>query len=209
MNSSVSATTTVRHGNKLSKPAEGGRPPLVVGLDQALLEVFLAGHIAIPLAEVRELGLAEADVNRLVLAGGVTWCVSKPATRSETRTASEPDLSAAGSVPQERPVWDAKVRELWWRGQLVKRFWHTATNQCLLFAAFERLGWPRRIDNPFPQGAKRSAKGRLRGTLKALRISHNPVILRFRGDGTGQGVRWEPTDASLIISPPTLPQTDT
>ena len=36
----------------------------------------------------------------------------------------------------ERPVWDDKARELWWRSRLVKRFRNDAANQRLIVQAF-------------------------------------------------------------------------
>jgi hypothetical protein len=96
---------------------------------------------------------------------------------------------ATGDLP--RPRWDAQARELWFAGQLVKRFQVPAENQTLILRVFEEEGWPRRIDDPLPGAAPTIAKRRLHGAIQALNASHIACgLLRFHGDGTGQGVLW-------------------
>jgi hypothetical protein len=93
---------------------------------------------------------------------------------------------------EERPEWRNGARELWWRSRLVKRFWHDAASQCLILLAFEEQAWPPRIDDPLPRAAGLNPKARLRETVKSLHRGQRPLVLQFRTDGTGRGVRWEP-----------------
>ena len=58
--------------------------------------------------------------------------------------------------------------------------------------AFEEDGWPARIDDPLPPAKKIDAKQRLHDTIKNLNRNQKQRLIRFMGDGTGQGVRWKP-----------------
>jgi hypothetical protein len=90
------------------------------------------------------------------------------------------------------PVWDGALRELHWRGRLVKRFNQRAPNQEMILAAFEEEGWPPHIDDPLPQVPGIDAKQRLHDAIKNLNRHQTHRLLRFSGDGTGEGVRWGP-----------------
>jgi hypothetical protein len=94
----------------------------------------------------------------------------------------------AGSA---RPAWDADLRELWLGPVLVKRLLRPAPNQELLLAAFQEEGWPPRIDDPLPRVGERDPVQCLHDTINRLNRSLVRPLLRFRGDGTGRGVRWE------------------
>jgi hypothetical protein len=95
--------------------------------------------------------------------------------------------SAAHGVPH----WDAEIRELRWNGQLVKRFKWQAANQEIVLTAFEEDGWPARIDDPLPPHAEQDSKRRLSDTIKCLNRKQQHELIRFRGDGTGEGIAWE------------------
>ena len=64
------------------------------------------------------------------------------------------------------PDWDAKNGQLWLRKVLLMHFDHAAPAQYLVLDAFQRQGWPSRIDNPFKGG--RNAKERCRRTVENL-----------------------------------------
>ncbi|MEN6451371.1 MAG: hypothetical protein ABFC96_12840 [Thermoguttaceae bacterium] len=99
--------------------------------------------------------------------------------------------SAVPAVVPQVPRWDSQRRELVVDGQIVKRFRVPAPNQEAVLAAFEEEGWPSRIFDPLiPQGDV-SPKRRLHETIKALNSHRLFRAVRFRGDGTGQGVLWE------------------
>ena len=89
-----------------------------------------------------------------------------------------------------KPRWDANENELRIAGQLVKRFrWH-APNQERLIVAFEEAGWPEKIDDPLPADDQVDSKRRLHDTIKCLNRRHVQNLMRFHGDGTGEGVIW-------------------
>jgi hypothetical protein len=90
------------------------------------------------------------------------------------------------------PHWDAAVRRLWFGGELVKSFRLPAGNQVAVLAAFEDEGWPPSICDPLPFLPSRRAKERLHATIRCLNSHHVNRALRFRGDGTGESVLWEP-----------------
>jgi hypothetical protein len=102
-------------------------------------------------------------------------------------------LPAAQTRGEERngPRWDKERRELWLRDKLLNRFsGHPAANQVRILASFEELGWPPRIDSPFPRGATQRLKDAVLGLNRAIEAQG----LRFRLNGTGDtGLCWELT----------------
>jgi hypothetical protein len=89
------------------------------------------------------------------------------------------------------PTWDADRQQLRLGDKLVKEFKLPAPNQELVLAAFEEEGWPVRIDDPLPPHPEQDSKQRLHSTLNALNRHQKNHLLRFCGDGRGQGIRWE------------------
>jgi hypothetical protein len=89
------------------------------------------------------------------------------------------------------PRWDRKRRELTIGNILVKRFKWPAENQEQVLDAFEEEGWPPRIDDPLIPHPKIDPKRRLHDTLKCLNRKQINACIKFRGDGTGQGVLLE------------------
>lgn len=89
------------------------------------------------------------------------------------------------------PRWDRDRQELRLGGQLVKQFKVPATNQETILAAFEEEQWPARIDDPLPPHPEQDAKRRLHDTINSLNRNQKRPLLRFFGDGSGQGIRWE------------------
>ncbi len=91
------------------------------------------------------------------------------------------------------PHWDVKLRELSLDGQLIKCLKTSAPCQQIILAAFEEEGWPPHIDDPLPKGPgkRQDSKRRLKDTIKRLNRSHLIDSIRFSGDGTGEGVRWD------------------
>lgn len=99
-------------------------------------------------------------------------------------------LNPVLASPSERPTWLPAVQELWWRGRVVKCFRHDAHNQTAILDAFQKAGWPDRIDDPLPRVGARKWKARRRETVRCLNRGLTPGTIRFRSDGVG-GVRWE------------------
>jgi hypothetical protein len=100
---------------------------------------------------------------------------------------------ASPSEGRPRPHWDAG-RRLWLGKQLLKWFRQPASNQTTLLDAFEEQGWSVHIDDPLPRQdaeEEQDSKRRLHDTIRNLNRNLPPNTIRFRGDGTGQGVLWE------------------
>jgi hypothetical protein len=89
------------------------------------------------------------------------------------------------------PRWLEANAELWYEGQLIKRFRQRSVNQFAILRAFEALGWPVRVSDPILWVHGLVPKARLHDAIKLLNRGQN--ILRFGGDGTGEGVRWWPS----------------
>lgn len=90
-----------------------------------------------------------------------------------------------------QPTWDSQRRELRIEECLIKQFRLPSTNQERILMAFEEEGWPPRIDDPLSPHPTIDAKRRLHDTIKNLNRSQKSRLIRFKGDGTGQGVMWE------------------
>jgi hypothetical protein len=108
----------------------------------------------------------------------------------------------AESRPRDRdsPSWDCDRQELWFCGVLVKRFRIPSPNQVAILSAFQEEGWPSRIDDPLPPKPEQDPKRRLHDTIRNLNRSHRHAILRFVGDGSGQGVLWESLPSRKTMS---------
>jgi hypothetical protein len=90
-----------------------------------------------------------------------------------------------------KPCWDRDRQELRVAGQLVKQFKVPAPNQEIVLAAFHEENWPVRIDDPLPPRPDVEPKRRLHDTINSLNRNQKTELMRFFGDGSGQGVRWE------------------
>ena len=89
------------------------------------------------------------------------------------------------------PQWDCDRREIRISGQLVKQFKLPSPNQETILMAFEEEGWPPRIDDPLPSSPLVDPKRRLHDTIRSLNRNQKERLLRFKGDGTGEGILWE------------------
>jgi hypothetical protein len=116
---------------------------------------------------------------------------SAPATEPSVVRCAECAASAEQHEGNGKPYWDAMRRELWFQGQLAKRFRLPAPNQESILMAFQERHWPTRIDDPLPRQPSQLAQGRLRNTICALNRNQISERIRFHGDGTGEGVLWE------------------
>ncbi|MDR3639626.1 MAG: hypothetical protein P4L84_37850 [Isosphaeraceae bacterium] len=88
------------------------------------------------------------------------------------------------------PRWDPDRRELTWNDRLIKKFRLPAENQERILIAFEEAGWPVRIEDPLHRTHKIDPKIRLHESIKSLNRNQTFPVLRFTGDGRGQGVIW-------------------
>ncbi len=89
------------------------------------------------------------------------------------------------------PHWDAVRHELRVGGLLVKQFKLPSPNQETILSAFEEEGWPPQIDDPLPPHPDQDPKRRLQDALKGLNRAQKNPLIRFMGDGTGQGILWK------------------
>jgi hypothetical protein len=89
------------------------------------------------------------------------------------------------------PKWDDQRRQLRVGIDVVKEFKLPSPNQETVLMAFEEDGWPPRIDDPLPPLPQLDPRRRLHDTIKALNRKQKTTLLRFMGDGSGEGIRWE------------------
>lgn len=91
------------------------------------------------------------------------------------------------------PKWDHQRRQLRVATDIVKEFKLPSPNQETVLMAFEEEGWPPRIDDPLPPLPHLDPRRRLHDTIKALNRKQKHDLIRFMGDGSGEGIRWELT----------------
>jgi hypothetical protein len=105
----------------------------------------------------------------------------------------QPSPVASGPAPV--PQWDKERQELRVGDLVVKQFKVPAPNQEMILASFEEEGWPPRIDDPLPPHIDQDSKRRLHDTIITLNRHQKNRLIRFSGDGSGEGVRWDPCTA--------------
>lgn len=119
---------------------------------------------------------------------------------SEDMALAEPDAITAPHMslklsthfcPERTPSWDSDYRVLTFDGKVVKEFRWLAANQEAVLNAFQEEHWPKRILDPLCPQVCQVTKRRLGDTIKYLNRGHVNKLIRFRGDGTGEGVCWE------------------
>ena len=115
---------------------------------------------------------------------------STSAAQTFARPSHNGNANSGRSAPV--PTWDRDRQELRLAGKLIKQFKVPAANQEMILAAFEEEQWPPRVDDPLPPHPAQDSKRRLHDTINSLNRSHKNALIRFLGDGSGQGVRWEP-----------------
>jgi hypothetical protein len=99
------------------------------------------------------------------------------------------------------PRWDAAFRVLRVGNKVVKEYRLPSRNQETILEAFQEEGWPHSIDDPLPPLAEVEPKSRLHDTIKRLNRHHKDRLIRFRGDGTGEGICWEYVEAANLPLP--------
>jgi hypothetical protein len=104
-----------------------------------------------------------------------------------------PAGTECGLVDKEllKPFWDRDRQELRVGPRVVKQFKVPAPNQEVILAAFHEEDWPARIDDPLPPRPEMEPKRRLHDTINSLNRNQKAELVRFLGDGSGEGVRWE------------------
>jgi hypothetical protein len=97
----------------------------------------------------------------------------------------------AETIGRTIPHWDRDRRELRLGSRLIKQFKLPSPNQEMILTVFDEENWPARIDDPLSPSTTVNTKQRLHDTIKNLNRNQKQRLIRFLGDGTGQGVRWE------------------
>ena len=101
-------------------------------------------------------------------------------------------IPSVSAPPAATPFWDRQRRVLTVGGRVVKQFRVPSSNQEAVLVAFQREGWPACVADPLPPIASQLAKIRLHDTIKCLNAKQENRLIRFRGNGMGNGVLWEP-----------------
>jgi hypothetical protein len=90
-----------------------------------------------------------------------------------------------------KPCWNSRRRELSLDGRVIKRYRVPAPNQEAILSAFEEEGWPEHIDDPLPVRGDIDPPTRLHDVINRLNGCQSHRLLRFTGNGNGDGVCWE------------------
>ena len=93
-----------------------------------------------------------------------------------------------------KPRWDADYRVVTYGGVVVKKFKLPSPNQEAILMAFEEESWPPLIHDPLMPRPELDPKHRLHDTIRSLNRNQCTRLLCFRGNGTGEGILWEPID---------------
>jgi hypothetical protein len=170
--------------------------------------LLVARHLCEPVAPAP---MPEAE--RLDPIAAVSWLMSNgfplPADVAHLKekllfVPGPPTPSPKDPAKQTIPAWNKDRCELTYRGSVIKRVKSAsvAKNVVRVLDAFQEDDWPDRIDDPLDPSKKKDQQ-RLHETIK--RLNDNLDVIRFRADGTGQGIRWELTAPELPQEPPDTP----
>ncbi|WP_144057980.1 hypothetical protein [Novipirellula maiorica] len=111
---------------------------------------------------------------------------------SNNQTSKYPAATnSAQPIPAIHPVWNPDRQELSFQNQIIKRYRLPSPNQTAILSAFEEDDWPVRIDDPLSPRLDQDPKRRLHDTIRNLNRAQIHPLLRFVGDGSGQGVLWD------------------
>lgn len=91
----------------------------------------------------------------------------------------------------QMPTWDSDRQQLRVGRTIVKQFKVPAANQEAILAAFQEEEWRPRIDDPLTPKPNQDPKRRLHDTINSLNRNQKRPLLRFLGDGKGEGVLWQ------------------
>ena len=108
--------------------------------------------------------------------------------------------AAVSRSSAELPCWCPTSRILRFDGIVVKQFRQPAPNQETILAAFEESGWAERIDDRFLSTVIPVRNSDC--TLRSGRLNRHQEhkLIRFVGDGTGEGICWV-RPAGMVSAP--------
>jgi hypothetical protein len=122
---------------------------------------------------------------------GIALASQRPCMPSIETTGAASETDGKVDTLSIVPTWDRDRQELRLGQELVKCFKTPAPNQELILAAFQEEGWPVHIYDPLPPHPEQDPRRRLHDTINSLNRNQKKTLLRFMGDGSGQGVRWD------------------
>ncbi|HET6326814.1 MAG TPA: hypothetical protein VFG04_19205, partial [Planctomycetaceae bacterium] len=102
-----------------------------------------------------------------------------------------PAPESNGQTGTLTPTWDSDRQQLRVGRVIVKEFKVPAANQEAILAAFQEENWVPRIDDPLAPQLNQDSKRRLHDTINSLNRNQKHSLVRFLGDGKGEGIRWE------------------
>jgi hypothetical protein len=102
-----------------------------------------------------------------------------------------PNSESNGHSGTLTPTWDSDRQQLRVGRVIVKEFKVPAANQEAILAAFQEENWVARIDDPLAPQLNQDSKRRLHDTINSLNRNQKHALIRFLGDGKGEGIRWE------------------
>jgi hypothetical protein len=129
--------------------------------------------------------------------------VAREALARDVAVGSNRPAPARRSSPEDvanRPRWDTQRRQLRVGHVIVKEFKLPSPNQETVLMALEEESWPPRIDDPLAPVPDIDSRRRLHDTIKALNRKQKQPLVRFMGDGSGEGIRWELRHHAAVTS---------
>lgn len=114
----------------------------------------------------------------------------QPKSESLPQQQAKTDPVSFTREPVGAPKWDVRSRTLSVANVVVKTFRFSAQNQVAILNAFEEENWSPTVYDPLTPSDGVEPKRRLHDTIKCLNKRHVNKVIRFSGDGTGQGVCW-------------------
>jgi hypothetical protein len=126
-------------------------------------------------------------------AGGPSTAVVPAARPVATPTVAR--STAARPVPE----WDPTLRELRFRGQVIKRFRVPAPNQELVLNAFQAEGWPEWIEDPHPHVEGVDPVQRLLASVKSLNRNQLSTGMAFHCQSSAGIVSWSDVNCSATV----------
>jgi hypothetical protein len=138
----------------------------------------------------------------LVIADVVENPLVPPGPAATLPQGDSPSPESGATRPSiAKPAWDGRSRELRLDGMLVKKFRVPAENQERVLSAFQEEAWPEYIDDPLPRTSGIEPKRRLHCVISRLNHGQVPPRIRFRGNGSGEGVGWELVEHGALGGP--------
>ncbi len=117
--------------------------------------------------------------------------LSSPARDGTVQQDQPESTDASDATRLLTPTWDRDLQELRLGKELIKRFKVPAPNQEMILAVFQEENWPTYIDDPLPPHPKIDPKRRLHDAINSLNRNQRKKLIKFRGNGSGKGLRWE------------------